>query len=165
IFMSTILVLIVPLRMHEAVFKKKPQSFLDFSKQYFWPLFLEQLRVLGSILLRTLLFIIPGIHRMFRLSMVPYVVYFSSAYKADKVDALEYSNNVVKGYTFFVFVVSIMEYLTIYGLENLLEKQGQLSHIEITLFTQSTGVLVSTYSYCLLLMLYLLRIKGVDRTE
>lgn len=62
--------------------------------EHFQQLIIEQLRVMGSILLWFLLFIIPGLWRFVQLVYVPFVVLFDHEYKSGHRDALETSKRV-----------------------------------------------------------------------
>jgi hypothetical protein len=58
---------------------------------------IETTRAVLPIILKTLLFIIPGIIESVRLYFIPYVVQYDPAYKAGQVDALVRSRQLVKG--------------------------------------------------------------------
>jgi hypothetical protein len=63
-----------------------------------WPLTVESLRTIGSVLLWAALFIVPGVVQMVRLQLVPFVVMFLKPYESGQIDALETSRQMTRGY-------------------------------------------------------------------
>lgn len=71
-------------------------------KKYLRDIIIESLRAMGRIAVGFLL-IIPGIVRLVRYYMIPYIVQFDSSYEIGKIDALEEANSLVKGHFFKLF--------------------------------------------------------------
>lgn len=65
-------------------------------KEAFYSLAAESLRVLGIVLLYSLLLIIPGFIQYVRLSFVPYLVFYSKEYRLGNINALERSKQLTK---------------------------------------------------------------------
>lgn len=74
-----------------------------FKSPYLGSFFAEYFRALAQELLYTLLLILPGIIRHIRLIYVPYIAIFSKDYRADKIDALQYSIALTKGRGWRIF--------------------------------------------------------------
>jgi hypothetical protein len=69
---------------------------------------IESLRAWGRTLNWTLLFIIPGLYKWLKLSLVPLVVLLSNDYQDGKLDALDESENLTKGQLLhLVFIFSV----------------------------------------------------------
>jgi len=73
-------------------------------RNHFKYLTIESLRTILPVLLKSLLFIIPGILEYLRLSMVLFIVMLDPEYQAGKVDALDRSREITKGRLSFVFL-------------------------------------------------------------
>ena len=73
--------------------------FLSFFKDKWSLLIIESLRSTASVISWSVLFIIPGLIKYFRLYFVPLIVAFHPSYQKGEVDALEESSRLLKGAT------------------------------------------------------------------
>lgn len=72
----------------------RPTSVAGFIHQHWQDLAREQLRAMGSVMMWSLLLILPGILRFFEMCFLPWVVVFDSKYQAGQKDALKESRRV-----------------------------------------------------------------------
>ncbi|MEQ1665119.1 MAG: hypothetical protein ABL927_07055 [Bdellovibrionales bacterium] len=102
-----ILAMLIPQRLMELDAHEPPQSFLAFSKKHIGSLTSEGIRSFAVSLLWLIVFIIPGILKYIRFFFVPYVVVADPQYQTGNRDALEYSNQLVKGKTLSVLLIIV----------------------------------------------------------
>lgn len=107
IFASVMILMFAPLTVLDMESKRPLSSVYKFSNQHLWPLTIEGLRALTSILIWTLFLIIPGVYRSLRLGFLGFVVMFHSRYLKDSEDSLKLSNELMSG----VFVIYLLSSL------------------------------------------------------
>lgn len=109
LFEFVALTMLVPLRVmgreHPNLLLSDNETFISFTQRHVTSLTAESIRSLAAVIIWSLLFIIPGIFKYIRYSFVPYVVVADPEYQKGTRDALEYSNELVKGYTFQIFIL------------------------------------------------------------
>ena len=123
---ETLLLLLIPTIIHYKV-KGKDLSLWDHFRTTTSPLGIEMLRVIARVIRWGVLFILPGIYKHFRYYLVPYVVMFSEDYQQGKVDALDESERLLKGFAtpFFLFIAGemLLQYLVFSKTDNAIFSQ------------------------------------------
>lgn len=152
LLISATLIFLIPLRAHDLAKHQSLTPAGAFAKKTFLPLFVESIRVFTSVLLWTLLFILPGLYRYLQLTFVPYVVFFDPEYDQEECDALEKSKKIFSGHALFLILVMVAELLLNVGLEMATSELQKLSLMPFwvsdaasTAFT----LLLSCYTYSL----------------
>ncbi|MCB0350387.1 MAG: hypothetical protein KDD38_04330 [Bdellovibrionales bacterium] len=160
-----VLTLLVPLRVMELERKAPPGNFWDFSQKHVMPLTIESIRALAITLLWTLLLIVPGIFKYIRFFFVPYVVIADPEYSLGKRDALEYSNQLVKGIGFGLFIFI----LGLFGLDVLRSSAREafplFSNPIPAVATSLLFFMLNIYTNVLLFRLYQLRVMKLSKGD
>jgi hypothetical protein len=73
--------------------------------------FIESTRAIVPVLLKSILFIVPGVIEAVRLYFVPYVAQFDREYKSGQVDALERSRQLVRGSWWPVAIILLLAFV------------------------------------------------------
>jgi hypothetical protein len=100
--------MLVPLRVMNLQSQQPPGSFIEFTKKHIAALTAESLRAFGVTMLWLCLFIIPGIYKYICYFFVPYVVVADEAYIRGERDALEYSTQLVKGFSLQLLTLIVL---------------------------------------------------------
>lgn len=147
LMVAGILIIVIPLRLHEIDNNKSPQSWFSFASQHIWPLTIESLRVITSVLLWSLLFIIPGIFRYTRLSLYPYVIYFDNDYKEGKKDVLTASNDLVRGVGLIIFLILVLPIVPYLISHDLIKNLTGILHLQSLFGVKIFNTLISVFTY------------------
>ncbi len=99
--LSSILIIIVNQVVYDIKVGRKDSALIGVKKNIKFVL-IEMTRALLPIILKFLLFVIPGVIEFIRLYFVGYIAQFNSAYRAGEIDALDYSRKLVRGKFFIV---------------------------------------------------------------
>lgn len=151
------LTMLIPLRVMELDNAQSPGSFWAFTQKHIGPLTIESMRALAMTILWSLLFIVPGVIKYIRYFFVPYVVVADPLYQKGERDALEYSNQLVKGITFALFVFLVL-LLGVDITRNSLREQYPLLTNPIPAFAfAALFFAMNVYANILLFRLYQLR--------
>lgn len=154
---SFILMLLIPLRIHDHINNRAHNTSLWHTlKRTAVPLTAEGLKALARILLWSLLFLIPGMVKQIRYSMIPYIVMFHPRYEKGEVNALELSEQIVKGLTLPLLLISLTE-LALSVAISWLPDEFSASTGDWILFTTLTRALtisLSIYTYSLFYSVY-----------
>jgi hypothetical protein len=89
-------------------FHKKLKHPLSSIKKHFYQVFLEYIRCVLPILLKTLLLIVPGIIEYLRLAFVGLIVLFDKEYAQGNVDALEASRKWTNGHKVNILIIYLI---------------------------------------------------------
>lgn len=143
---------------HKIPITHNPQGWLPLLLSKLKNLIAESIRVLMKILLFSLLLIIPGIYKAIRLSLVPYIVLFNSAYQKGEVDALKHSHQLTRKIFPVVLTVWLVS-VVISIFSDLVLHSGYAASSQLTQFSfLSLTVLLtfvfSLYSYGVFFALY-----------
>lgn len=105
---SSILLILIPFWLSTPL-SNSQISLRQFCSQKISSLCIENLRAIAQIVRWSLLLFVPGIIRYFRYYFVSFIVLTSQSYHDGKVDALEESNQILKGATlpFAIFLLFI----------------------------------------------------------
>jgi hypothetical protein len=107
--LSLILSLLYPLTALLLVLSTKAEkSPLAFLKQNFSQSLIENMRAWGSIMLWSLLFILPGIYKFLQYLFVPFIVCFDPAYQRGEKDILQASKAQSKGQLIILFLAFLL---------------------------------------------------------
>jgi len=99
------LTMLVPLKIMALQGRAPDIGFVAFTQKHIKALTLESLRALAVTLIWTMALILPGFFKYLRFFFVPYIVVADPLYEKGQVDALEKSNQLVKGYTLQLFII------------------------------------------------------------
>lgn len=162
-----LLSLIIPVRMEETLQNNKSiasgLTFKELLKRYGLPLTAESLRVLASVILWSLLLIIPGIFKQIRYFFVPFVVLFDSEYQASRRDALNRSNELVRGIT-LPFVALVIVYVLIFiFIGKFLQANSIFERPILVIGISGLSMALSVFSNCWLYALYKARVQQIDQ--
>ena len=151
---SSLLILIVPIRVNDRLKGQKPSRLVPLFIHFAWPLTIEGVRVLGQVMLWSLLFLIPGIVRFLRFILVPFVVLLDSKYQKEEVDALQQSSDLVKGHKLGLFVLVLFTFAFDFGFEIVTHFYG-ISEFPVWVVGFSLGrYLLNIFFYCLVFEVY-----------
>jgi hypothetical protein len=141
--------------------KEHPQmGFFEFSKKHLHGLTVESLRALAMTLIWTMALILPGLFKYVRYMFVPYVVVSEPEYYTGQVDALEKSNQLVKGYTFQLVIILVVLTATEL-LRGSLREQFPLFQNPVPAIALAAGFYAfNIFTNILLFRVYQLRLKG-----
>lgn len=89
-----------------------PTSLRDKFRSSYAQIIIEKIRAAASILLRSVLLILPGIVEVVRLCLVPYIVAIDPNYASGQVDALDRSRELIKSSWPLVLLASVLFALT-----------------------------------------------------
>lgn len=92
--------------------------------QHFNQILIEQVRALAAVLWRVPLLLIPASNEYIRLSFVPLVVVFDSAYSEGGVDALQESRRLAKGNFWKLSFVVLLAVLAPWMVQSLAQSEG-----------------------------------------
>ena len=107
LLMSLIIMVFAALHLHDLLHgAPKNTSFRRLGEQV-KPLTIESLRALTRMLLWSLLFLLPGLYQMLKLSFVNFVVLFDPRYEQGQIDALEESGVETRGLKRYLLLLLI----------------------------------------------------------
>lgn len=159
ITVSFVLILLLPIRLHDWQNKRPYQEWAKIVSQHSWPLFVEGLRMTGHILMWAILFVVPGLYKQIRYIFVPFVVLFDPEYKNGKVDALSQSSELTKG----VFWILTGIFVASFSAELLFKMNSKifpwLAHPIFQFITGGLTFLVTSYFYSVFYFIFSLQIK------
>ena len=107
---SIFIFMLIPLRINDSLKKRAPTAFWPFFKKYIGPLTIEGIKMTALVILWLLAFIIPGLFKQVRWYFMPFVVMFEDDYMAGKIDPLDRSNELVRGATLIVFIITMVDF-------------------------------------------------------
>jgi hypothetical protein len=161
-----VLTLLVPLRVMEFESHTPPSSFWKFSKMHTKQLLVESIRALAVTLMWALLLVIPGIFKYLRFSFVSYVVVADPEYNIGNRDALEYSNELIKGFTIQIFLFLAVLFGLSMALDTLREKFPITQFPVQAVFIGACFFIINLYANVLLFRVYQMRVKKLsERTS
>lgn len=160
------LTMLIPLRVMEGDRGAPKGNFIAFLKKHIGPLASESLRAIAVTLLWTMALILPGIFKYIRYFFVPYVVIADPAYERGERDALKYSDQLVKGSTWILFLVIIV----LFGLdttrsttrEALAPSADSPLSFLIAALAAALFFVIAIYTNILLFRYYQLRVKALS---
>jgi hypothetical protein len=154
------LTVLTPLRINEITTGSLNKSeFWPYALKHSHAFLIESIRALGMTLLWMLALILPGVFKYLRYCFVPYIVLADPEYEKGNVDALERSNELIRGITLILFLLFLALGLLEYG-QTYLRKSFPLGdYFPVWTIIFAAGALVSVYANILLYELYLVRTK------
>jgi hypothetical protein len=123
-----------------------------FATPYLGSFLAEYFRVLASVLLWGLLFILPGFFRYCRLILVPFVALFARPYREGEADALELAGRLARGRMMMFIVLMIVTSALQFGLEFLPQLRPELHLVSMRLVFNGLSYAISVWMFAFLFL-------------
>lgn len=159
-----VLTMLIPQCVLEIDRGQQPGSFWAFTQRHIQALTIESLRSLGVALIWFLLLIVPGVIKYIRYLFVPYIVVADPDYEAGRVDALNESERLSKGFFWPLLVIILIMMTGEYYQQSLREAHPFLSNPVLSMLATLGFFAFNYYSNVWLFVLYQYRAKKLPKS-
>lgn len=139
---------------------RRQVSFGEFFFKTVSPLVSETLRAYAQILLFSLLLIVPGVYKYFRLILVPYVVLFDPKYDYQQEDSLAISYAITQPFWLRLALLLIVIGAVQFGLE-LAPNWLALDSTTVKMIFSLIDFVISAYSFLLVYLIFERGLKNI----
>jgi hypothetical protein len=153
IFPGIVLIFNIPFHLETLNNAQFKEDIPQFTRRTLIPLLTQSIRSLTSILIGLLMFIYPGLKRIFQYLLLPFIVYFEPDYKQH--DALKLSIKYSKGILWPLIILSLSETLIgEFSAALLVRVLDDAQHQYIPLITTPLRIAISIYTISIMYYLY-----------
>ncbi len=160
---TTVLIVLIPLRLREKIHGLPREDFNEFFKKTFFDLFIESIRMFAFIIMWGLLLLIPGIYKQMRWYFMPFIVMFDK--DKGEIDVLDKSHKLTDNIVFLLFAMVLVDFV----IELAVDSAGLMPpwplQIGSTLVSGLITSAISIYALSLLYFIYEQRSQEVDQEK